>query len=81
MRTNICLVVFLLGLVLYGCTESAEVQQVSADPFAGKLIDLSHDFSDETIYWVNAKTFEKETVAEGMTEGGYYYSANNYSAA
>ncbi len=47
----------------------------------GKIVDLSYDFSDETVYWVNAKKFEKEKVAEGMTENGFYYSANNFSAA
>ena len=47
----------------------------------GQWIDLSHDFSDETIYWVTAEPFKRTTVAEGMTPGGYYYSAYNYSAA
>jgi kynurenine formamidase len=47
----------------------------------GKWIDLSHDFSDETIYWVNAEPFRRTTVAEGVTDKGYYYSAYNYSAA
>lgn len=47
----------------------------------GKVIDLSYDFSDKTIYWVTAKEFEKETVAEGLTEGGFYYSAYNFSGA
>lgn len=47
----------------------------------GKIIDLSYDFSDETIYWVNAKQFEKEKVADGKTPQGFYYSANNFSAA
>jgi kynurenine formamidase len=48
---------------------------------AVRWIDLSHDFSDETIYWVTAEPFKRTTVAEGMTPGGYYYSAYNYSAA
>jgi hypothetical protein len=38
-----------------------------------KIVDLSYDFSDKTVYWVNAKKFEKETVAEGKTDGGFYY--------
>jgi kynurenine formamidase len=48
---------------------------------SGEWIDLSHDFSDETIYWVTAEPFKRTTVAEGMTEKGYYYSAYNFSAA
>jgi kynurenine formamidase len=47
----------------------------------GEWIDLSHDFSDETIYWVTAEPFKRTTVAEGVTPGGYYYSAYNFSAA
>jgi kynurenine formamidase len=46
-----------------------------------KLIDLSHDFSAETIYWVTAKEFELDTVFKGQTDKGFYYSAYNYSAA
>ncbi len=60
---------------------SACVQKASTDFPAGQWIDLSHDFSDETIYWVTAEPFKRTTVAEGMTPGGYYYSAYNYSAA
>jgi kynurenine formamidase len=47
----------------------------------GQWIDLSHDFSDETIYWVTAEPFKRTAVAEGKTPGGYYYSAYNFSAA
>lgn len=46
-----------------------------------KFVDLSHDFSDETIYWVTSKEFKLDTVFKGETEKGYYYSANNISSA
>jgi len=46
-----------------------------------KIVDLSHTFSDETIYWVTAKEFELDTVYKGETEKGYYYSANNFTTA
>lgn len=53
-----------------------------ADPMtAGQWIDLSHEFGDDTIYWVTAEPFKRTTVAEGKTPGGYYYSAYNFSAA
>lgn len=48
---------------------------------AGKWLDLTYDFSSDTIYWVTADPFKRTTVAEGKTPGGYYYSAYNYSAA
>ncbi len=47
----------------------------------GEWIDLSHDFSEETIYWVTAEPFKRTTVAEGKTDKGYYYSAYNFSGA
>jgi kynurenine formamidase len=47
----------------------------------GQWVDLTHEFSEETIYWPSAKTFKKTTVFEGVTDGGYYYSAYNFEAA
>ncbi len=47
----------------------------------GKLIDLTYDFSRETIYWPTADPFELTKIADGLTEKGYYYAANNYRAA
>ncbi|WP_026839074.1 cyclase family protein [Gillisia sp. JM1] len=47
----------------------------------GKIIDLTHVFSEETIYWVTAKEFELEVVSKGETDQGFYYSANNFATA
>ncbi|MDR5589819.1 cyclase family protein [Christiangramia sp. SM2212] len=46
-----------------------------------EIIDLTHSFSNETLYWVTAKEFNLEEVAKGRTEKGYYYSANNFETA
>lgn len=64
-----------LSLILSSCSQDG-----GGFP-AGRWIDLSHDFSEETIYWVTAEPFKRTTVAEGPTEQGFYYSAYNYSAA
>ncbi|HZB28106.1 MAG TPA: cyclase family protein, partial [Gemmatimonadales bacterium] len=48
---------------------------------AGTWIDLSHDFSSEAIYWPTARPFALEVVSAEQTAGGYYYAANNFSAA
>jgi kynurenine formamidase len=67
--------VLLLCLVPTGCSQRS-------DPFpSGTWIDLTHDFSEETVYWVTAEPFKRTTVAEGTTDRGYYYSAYNFSAA
>jgi kynurenine formamidase len=47
----------------------------------GSWIDLSHDFSAQTIYWPTAKPFKLEVVSAQRTPAGYYYAANNFSAA
>ena len=46
-----------------------------------QLIDLSHTYSDKTVYWVTAKEFKLDTVFKGETDKGYFYSANNFSTA
>jgi len=47
----------------------------------GQWIDLSYDLSEETIYWPTAEPFKLDTVAAGVTEKGYYYSAYQFCAA
>ncbi|HET8726090.1 MAG TPA: cyclase family protein [Alphaproteobacteria bacterium] len=51
------------------------------DLSTGRWIDLTHPFNAESVYWPTAEMFEKEEVFEGVTEGGWYYSAYNFSAA
>jgi kynurenine formamidase len=70
-------VIFVFALLLAACT----AQQKTTGFPAGQWIDLSHDFSSDTVYWVTAEPFKRTTVAEGQTPGGYYYSAYNFSAA
>jgi kynurenine formamidase len=48
---------------------------------SGQWVDLSHDFSPDTVYWPTSEPFKLETVAAGMTEKGYYYSAYKYCAS
>ena len=52
-----------------------------ADPFAGRLVDLSHAYDEQTVFWPTADGFKLEKVAEGVTPQGYYYAANNFSTA
>jgi kynurenine formamidase len=56
---------------------ATDEQQVSFD----QIVDLTHVFSEETVYWVTAKEFEFDIVAQGETDKGYYYSANNFATA
>jgi kynurenine formamidase len=41
-----------------------------------RMVDLTHAYNAETIYWPTSPSrFEKATLAEGKTAGGWYYSA------
>ena len=46
-----------------------------------RLVDLSHSFNRRTIYWPTAKRFRLTQVADGETEGGWHYAANDFEAA
>jgi len=48
---------------------------------AGRIVDLSHPFDANTVYWPTAEPFKLETDFEGVTDKGYFYSAYRYSAA
>jgi len=73
----------LLLCAVIACRPETTPQDAAAAVFGGRFewVDLSHPFSDSTIYWPTAKPFRRETVAEGVTPGGYFYSAYNFSAA
>ncbi len=47
----------------------------------GALVDLSHAYDEQTVFWPTAEGFKLEKVAEGQTPDGYYYAANNFSTA
>src|SRR5262245_60876273 len=48
-------------------------------PFVrGELVDLSHTYDAQTIYWPTAEGFQLRKDAEGVTPAGYYYAANSF---
>lgn len=41
-----------------------------------RMVDLTHPFNAQTIYWPNApSTFKLDKLAYGKTDGGYFYSS------
>ena len=46
-----------------------------------RIVDLTHAFDANSVYWPTAEQFKLETDFEGMTDRGYFYSAYRYSAA
>jgi len=82
---KISFVLSLITLSLLSCDEQTKQEAtkiiVPKNISERTIIDLSHNFSKETIYWVTAKEFELDTVFKGKTDKGFYYSANNITTA
>jgi len=54
---------------------------VSAELPAGTLVDLTHAFAGETIFWPTEQGFVLEKEFDGVTDKGYYYAANKFCTA
>jgi len=52
-----------------------------AKDFKGKLLDMTYPYDENTIYWPTAKPFKLHKLNWGMTEAGYWYASNEYSAS
>jgi len=73
--SSAAIIVCLLGMIgLVSCDDARQFPE-------GRLVDLSHDFSSQTVYWPTATPFALDTVFAGPTEKGYYYSAYAFCAA
>ena len=48
---------------------------------AGEIVDLSHAYDANAIFWPTSERFRLDKVADGVTEGGFYYAANNFFTA
>jgi kynurenine formamidase len=46
-----------------------------------RLVDLTHTFDEQTLYWPTDKTFEHNRVAWGVTEQGHWYSSFTYGGS
>jgi len=45
------------------------------------IVDLTHPFDAQTVYWPTEEGFALEGGPGGMTDGGYYYEAHRFRAA
>ncbi len=77
MKTNIILISILIVAFLFTGIDKSYTQNFSGK----KLVDLTHEFSEESVFWPTAENFNIDTVFAGITEKGYYYSAYQFSLA
>jgi len=74
--------IFLVYLIFTACSGTQnEDKSLSQVLSTGRWIDLGYDFSEKTIYWPTAEGFRFDTVFDGITPAGFYYSAFNFCAA
>lgn len=67
------------SLCVAGCERTDSIAHLFRSTDA--WIDLTYGFGEETIYWPTGEPFDLEVVTAGLSEGGYYYASNNFSAA
>lgn len=72
-------------LLLVGCNQddTAKTPPTTApdNPLQGRIVDLTHSFGADTIYWPTEKGFQFDRGNNGITAKGYYYAANRFTTA
>ena len=66
----------ILIFMLWGCTPPVDQPALET-----KWIDLTYTFDANTLYWPTSQSFQLDTVFEGVTDGGFYYSAYKFCGA
>src|SRR5919201_1410911 len=64
-------------VVFAACSQPSLTERLAA----GTWVDLTYPFDSTTIYWPTAQTFHLTVVSARRVPGGWYYAANNFSAA
>jgi kynurenine formamidase len=78
MRVSICL----LMCIAAGVPRYSGADDKSSHPFGGAtIVDLTHSLNSQSIFWPTAERLQLDKVADGQTENGYYYAANNFRSA
>ena len=76
------IVPLVLMTALTACTSSSGDDGGVFDGAGGRWIDLTHSFSESTIYWpTDTEGFQLEELASGPTEGGWFYASYRFASA
>ena len=67
-----------LPLTLSACVIAPDRPARTGEFGHGEIVDLSHAYDANAIFWPTAEAFRLDKVADGVTPGGYYYAANNF---
>jgi kynurenine formamidase len=70
-----------LALLVLPCLGILSCGQTGSAPTPGPVLEMSYPFDANTIYWPNAKPFVLTKGPWGVNDKGYWYAANEFSAA
>lgn len=76
---KLCSLIFLCSLI-GGCAQTKTGSSSKLEFPTGKIVDLSHPFDAQTIYWPTEEGFKLEKEQAGVTDKGYYYASNKFGA-
>jgi kynurenine formamidase len=71
--------VLVLALGLAAC--GSPPASVSTTTSMGTVVDLSHTYGADTVFWPTAEPFKLSVISNGVTDAGFFYAANNFSMA
>ncbi|SMO69559.1 cyclase family protein [Gracilimonas mengyeensis] len=70
-------ILLLFGTLLFTMCTPVEEYEIGE----GTWVDLTHDYSEETLFWPTSDTFKLDTVFVGQTDSGFYYESYKFSTA
>jgi kynurenine formamidase len=80
--------ILISSIAIFGCSGHRAAKDIPKELFAqsnsideSKVVDLTYNFDETTIYWPTAKPFLWEKESWGMTNGRFWYAAARYSAS
>jgi kynurenine formamidase len=70
----------LLAVLLFpAASQAAEAKRPPIDLSGVRVVDLTHSYDENTLYWpTSPTTFKLDRLSYGKTEGGYFYSSNAF---
>jgi kynurenine formamidase len=69
--------IFLAVLFLFSSVSFPQLDNLSED----RIIDLTYQFDSLTIFWPTEEGFFLDVEFQGMSDKGYFYSANKFCTA
>jgi len=86
-------IVILFSLLMISCKAAGEDQSAKAaagaspgqgtgiDLASSKVVDLSHPYDADTIFWPTEDGFKLEKEQDGINDKGFYYASNKFTTA